>query len=707
MRLSSTLLFILISYLVIGQNPIKVNQFGYRPNASKVAVLSDPQIGFNSTEEYTPSSTIELRRFSDNAVVYSASPEAWNNGALHDQSGDKVWWFDFSSVKESGDYYVHDPVKNVSSYRFSISESVYKDVLKQVIRAFYYQRSGVEKVAPYAESGWTDVASFQGPDQDKFCRSATDKNNPATAKDLSGGWYDAGDYNKYVNFTYSTLHNLLFAYEQNPEVFTDDFNIPESGNGIPDIIDEIKWELDWLLKMQLADGSVLMKVSHPNFESASPASQDDSPTYYGVAQLSSTLSFCSILSHASIVFAKLNDDDLNSYAENLKFKALKAWDWSVANPAYSNYQNEGFASATPEVSTYDQDMRKLTSAVYLWELTEEASYKDYIDAHYSELHGYQWGFWYPYEQTYQEALIRYANNPNSTTQVSNNLLSSFSNSVHTGNDFLLPAYEDKRDAYRAYLSDDDYIWGSNQVKAQTAMLFYNMDYYNLDTFNRIKYRDAAEQYIHFISGVNPLALALITHMDNHGAENSIREIYHSWFGDGTDFDNASTSLYGPPPGYLPGGFNKYFQPDPAYSGPPLSPPTLQPIQKSYKDWNTSWPQNSWELTEVSIYVQAAFARLLSYYTQDGIITKVTNQILQEDLFIITPTISSQEIKITSLQSDFKEANYQVTDIKGSTVLKGNIQHKETNISIVKLLSGTYFITLNNKDLKQTLKFIKQ
>jgi len=74
-------------------------------------------------------------------------------------------------------------------------------------------------------------------------------NDASTAKDLNGGWFDAGDYNKYITFANRPIHDMLWAYQENPDVFGDNWNIPESANGIPDVLDEIKWELDWMFKM--------------------------------------------------------------------------------------------------------------------------------------------------------------------------------------------------------------------------------------------------------------------------------------------------------------------------------------------------------------------------------------------------------------------------------------------------------------------------
>ena len=81
---------------------IKIDQFGYRPNDQKIAVMSDPQTGFNAALSFTPGPTYEVRNWTTNAVVFSGTPVAWNGGATHSQSGDKVWWFDFSSVTTPG-----------------------------------------------------------------------------------------------------------------------------------------------------------------------------------------------------------------------------------------------------------------------------------------------------------------------------------------------------------------------------------------------------------------------------------------------------------------------------------------------------------------------------------------------------------------------------------------------------------------------------
>jgi hypothetical protein len=122
------------------------------------------------------------------------------------------------------------------------------------MRTFFYQRAGQNKTAAHAGAGWVDGPSFMGALQDPQCRLFSDKNNAATERDLRGGWYDAGDLNKYTSWTAGYVETLLRAYAENPAIWTDDTGIPESGNGIPDVLDEAKWGLDFLVRDAFVEG---------------------------------------------------------------------------------------------------------------------------------------------------------------------------------------------------------------------------------------------------------------------------------------------------------------------------------------------------------------------------------------------------------------------------------------------------------------------
>jgi hypothetical protein len=589
---------------------LKVDQFGYLPDMQKICVINNPQMGFDfiAGDFYTPGATLQVRNVSNNAIVFSGPATTWHNGATYSQSGDKIWWFDFSTLTATGNYYIYDPTNNKHSFNFNIGPDVYSEVMKHAMRMFFYQRSGFAKTAPFA-GDWSDGASHLGPQQDLDCRLVT---NPvaSTSKSLQGGWFDAGDYNKYVNFAYEPIHDLLMAYIERPSIWTDDYNIPESGNGIPDLLDEVKWELDWLRRMQLSDGSVLMKVSVTEWQSASPPSADNAYRRYGPAQASSTRTAASMFAMGALAYQQSSIPALQLYADTLEVAAINAWNWLVANPAFSNYDNAGFLSANPEINSYQQTSAQIGAAVLLYAVTGQPTYRNYVDANYAAIHPLQWTFWYPWESIIQDLLLYYSSLPGATTTVKNAIRNSFISSM-ANNSHLLPAYNNTTCAYRAYMNDGDNVWGSNRPRGHTGSIFYNFIQFDMGA-DTVPYRNAAAGYLHFLHGVNPISRVMLTNMYDYGAEKSANEMYHSWFADGTNYDNALTSLYGPAPGYQPGGFNPTYQPDPSYQGT-IEPPENQPSLKSYKDWNTSWPENSWEITETSISNQSSYIKLLSKF----------------------------------------------------------------------------------------------
>lgn len=573
---------------------LKTDQFGYRPGDPKVAIIAQPRVGAGAPGAYTPAPSLEVRRWDNDAVVYSGNIQAWNGGATHAQSGDKVWWFDFSALAASGDYYVYDPVGQLGSYPFRIAEDVYVPVLRAAVKAFFYQRCG-SAIEPATGGHWTHPACHTGAGQDPDCRLVTAP-AAANALDLNGGWHDAGDYNKYVNFTYATLHNLLFAYQENPAVFADDTGIPESGNGVPDLLDEVKYELDWLLRMQRPDGSVLSKVSVTGFQAGSPPNTDHAPRYYSPASTSATLTVASVFAHAYLVLKDV--PALGAFADLLRTRAGLAWAWASANPAAVG-NNGGFQSAEPEVSEYDRLARKTGAAALLYAATGNSTYKSFFESNYGAIHPYQWSYFYTFEGTYGDILLFYTTLPGISAQVGANILSHFTNSTNSAGDFF-PAVTAKQDAYRAYLKDDDYVWGSNQIKALSGQLFESMIRYHQSPANQAAYRQAAQDYLHYLHGVNAPGIVMLSNVKDIGADSCATQIYHGWTGDGTAWD------LDPVPGLLTGGVNKNYSGVNGYFA-------TQPVQKKYLDWNSSWPENSWEITEPAIYYQAAYVRLLSKY----------------------------------------------------------------------------------------------
>ena len=147
-------------------------------------------------------------------------------------------------------------------------------------------------------------------------------------RDVLGGWFDAGDLNKYVPYLEATLFDLLWAYELNPRAFGDDTNIPESGNGVPDLLDEVKWELDWLLKMQDADGGFFNRVAGRSYNNGTGSpSGDTQPRFYTAKTTWATADASASLAHAARVYSRF-DKAFPGYADRLGDAARRAWDVS-------------------------------------------------------------------------------------------------------------------------------------------------------------------------------------------------------------------------------------------------------------------------------------------------------------------------------------------------------------------------------------------
>ena len=307
---------------------IKVDQFGYQPAMQKVAVVVDPQAGFNAAEAFAPGTgrgQYQIRRWADDVVVHTGTLQPWKSGATHAQSGDRGWHYDFSALTAAGAYYIWDSARQVGSGRFEIGSAVYAPVLRHAVRMFYHQRLNHAKVAPYVDARWADAAAYERPGQDRSATSRWAKGQAATARDLSGGWMDAGDTNKYVTFAQSAVLQLLDAYRMSPAVFRDDFGIPESGNGLPDLLDELKWELDFLRRMQDASGThgLFLKVGVDNYTDISPPSADARPRYYLPECTSATLAGAAMFGAAHVVYRGFASQAAG--AADLLARAEAAW----------------------------------------------------------------------------------------------------------------------------------------------------------------------------------------------------------------------------------------------------------------------------------------------------------------------------------------------------------------------------------------------
>ena len=587
---------------------IVVDQFGYPTQSTKVAIIRNPRSGYDKGASFNPGREYRVVERSTGKIVKSGTPTPWNNGATDAVSGDQVWWFDFSDVRSPGTYVILDSENNLRSVEFDIDDHVYQRVLKHAVRMFFYQRVGMEKTAETAGASWADRASHLGPGQDPYSHSWLAKDDSSQVRDLRGGWFDAGDYNKYTSWAARNVISLLRSYDQHPSAFGDDFGIPESGNGIPDILDEAKWGLDWLKRMQNADGSLLCVQT---LSQASPPSAAKGPSFYGPSTTSATLMGAAVFAYASKVLSARPEPKLQAYAVDLAKRAKMAWTWAAVNPEILYYNNDdgkqpgsrGLAAGQQEMDTAHRLAARFEAAVYLYEITSDAEYRNFVETNFASMVP-DWG---PsqWDAAAQEALLYCAHLPAVSDAVKSAIVSKFIAGVMRNSD-QLPMIVGKMDPYRAPIKD--YTWGSNSSKAAQARLYELFASDAPDANLAALAKSAALEYLHYIHGVNPLGLVYLTNMKVAGAENSAITMYHNWFAyDSRKWASVSGAHPGPAPGYLVGG------PNPQYALSSFSPPTGQPASKAYRQFNNPWPANSWEVTEPSTGYQAAYILALSPY----------------------------------------------------------------------------------------------
>jgi endoglucanase len=297
---------------------IEVNQVGFLPGSAKWAAV--------------PGSA-EVAEFS---VIDAASGRVAYRGTLSpsrrwEPAQEQVRLADFSGLQRPGEYRVRvDGLAD--SPRFAIAPDAYAALNAAAIKAYYFNRASTallpQHAGPYARAeGHPDThvlvhASAAGPGRPE-----------GTAISAPKGWYDAGDYNEYIVNSGITTYTLLAAYEQFPEWFRQQrLNIPESGNGLPDLLNEALWNLDWMLAMQdPADGSVYHKLTNKGFDAVVMPAQATGERYVVMKSTAAALDFAAVMAQASRVLAPF-DAQRPGLAARMRAAAVRAWSWAQAHP---------------------------------------------------------------------------------------------------------------------------------------------------------------------------------------------------------------------------------------------------------------------------------------------------------------------------------------------------------------------------------------
>ena len=342
-RLLTYLLLVLLTPIrLYGQSAesqaIRLNQLGFYPNAPKVAiVLTDSEGPFQVT---TPDGK---------KVLFSGTLSEARKNSI---SGKTTRTADFSAFKTTGAYVVNVPGLG-RSYPFKIEQNVHRALAAGALKGFYYQRASTALPEKYAGQ-WHRPAGH--PDNHVLIHgSAASASRPVGTTIASpGGWYDAGDYNKYIVNSGITMGTLLSLYEDFPDFCKKvTVTIPESGNRLPDLLDESLWNLRWMLTMQdPADGGVYHKLTNPKFDGmvmpdkANPGSD----RYVVQKSVTATLDFAAVMAQASRIFKSYNRE-LPGLADSCKMAAVKAWQWAKQNPNALYDQDAMNKAFDPDVVT--------------------------------------------------------------------------------------------------------------------------------------------------------------------------------------------------------------------------------------------------------------------------------------------------------------------------------------------------------------------
>jgi endoglucanase len=295
---------------------IKVNQLGFLPAAQKLAVVPGDASRFSVVDAAT------------GKQVFDGS---LGGAATWDGSGERVRVADFSGLRAPGSYLLR--VAGLpDSAPFAIQPGIYRELDVAAIRSFTLNRAGIALTpgvaGPYARP-------FAHPDTQVLVHpSAASATRPAgSAISSPKGWYDAGDYNKYIVNSGISTYTLLAAYEHFPAWFDKlALNLPESGNGLPDLLNEALWNLEWMATMQDPhDGGVYHKLTNKAFDGMVMPEKATEPRYVVQKTTAATLDFAAVMAVASRVLAPFDSQQPGRSARYLA-AAESAWRWAEAHP---------------------------------------------------------------------------------------------------------------------------------------------------------------------------------------------------------------------------------------------------------------------------------------------------------------------------------------------------------------------------------------
>jgi endoglucanase len=470
---------------------IRLNQVGFFPNSQKIGIVP----GTASGEFHLYTTDLQKKVFT--GTLSDKAPSR-----LSDKSTRHA---DFSKFKEIGKYVLVVPGLG-HSYPFDIKPAAFLDAAKASLKAFYYQRASVPLLEKHAGK-WHRPAGH--PDKNVMVHpsAATSERGRGSIIASPGGWYDAGDYNKYIVNSGITMGTLLSLYEDFPDYFNKlETNIPESGNALPDLLDEALWNLRWMLSMQdPQDGGVYHKCTTAEFEGFVKPGEAKAQRYVVQKSTAASLDFAAVTAQAARIFSQF-ETEVPGLADSCLSAAKKAWEWAAKNPNTVYDQAQLNLQFEPDINTGaygdgEFSDERIWAACELFVTTKDGSFLQNIELYPVE--AITVPNWSDVRTMGYYSLLRHYDdidqNANRGLPFLKNLYLAFAKGL---------MYRSEQHAYHAPIeqSAENFVWGSNAVAAnQGIALLYA---YRLD--NDPAFLQAALDNFDYLMGRNATGYCYLT-----------------------------------------------------------------------------------------------------------------------------------------------------------------------------------------------------
>ena len=489
----SLLIFLLSKSIINAQDdPIMLNQVGYYPNSTKMAIVTG--------KVRSPLFCIVTSDGRD--TVYEGSLSLEKKSAF---SSTITRIADFTDFQQTGSFVIRISGLN-QSFPFEIRNDVYHELGKAVLKGFYFQRSSIPLDGKYAGK-WGRGAVY--PDNVVLIHpSASDDGRPAgTVISSPGGWYDGSDCNKYIVNSAITLNTLLGAYEDFSKYFDSlKTNIPESDDKVPDILNEALYNIRWMFTMQDPfDGGIYHKCTNAGSDNMVMNAVAKQPRYVVQKSTAATLDFAAVMAQAGRVFQRMKAQ-LPGLSDSCLRASAKAWFWALKNPNVEYDQDKLDKQFKPAVTTTAYSDGQLDDE-WMWAATEmfvTSKNRMYFDVMGQDIDdSVSLPSWNNVRMLGYYSMLRYQDNlPKYAADVIERMKQRL---LRIADNYL---FHIPKNAFVTVMgqSKRDFIWGSNGIAANQGVLLINAFLLTGDQ----KYIEGSASNLDYLLGRNATGYCFVT-----------------------------------------------------------------------------------------------------------------------------------------------------------------------------------------------------